>query len=403
MRARNPVKGSQKTPWIIYVILSLLAISSAAGLDYINWTKGKKSYVFFVLSDLRKPKKPGIAISQAILNRLASNRIPDDSISKFKDQDGIDHLKVDLSLAEYTKLESQLQADLKKIRAKIIQKEDQEDKENIYFLWDVQRREDEKLAILFSCEKEKPKIPKEPIEVPKEKPEALEEEPPAIEPVYKVALIMDDMGYSLDAMYDILSLQEPITVAIIPFSPLGDETAQIAHQNGLEILLHLPLESINNTEANYGIEGIISTEMSEQEIISRVERNLDQVPYISGVNNHMGSKVTPNEAMMHTILQPLKQRDLFFVDSRTTGRSVAYDVALKMEIPAARRHVFLDNELDEDSIREKLVELFTLAQRQGEAVGICHPLPETLKVLKESFQLAKEYGVTPVFISELVR
>jgi len=107
--------------------------------------------------------------------------------------------------------------------------------------------------------------------------------------------------------------------------------------------------------------------------------------------------------LMHTILQRLKQRNLFFVASRTTGKSVAYDVALQLEIPTAQRHVFLDSELDEGYIREKLIELFILAQKRGEAVGSCHPLPETLKVLKESFRLAKEYGVTPVFISELVR
>jgi polysaccharide deacetylase 2 family uncharacterized protein YibQ len=396
MRTRNPVKGSQKTPWIIYVILSLLAILSATGLDYINWTKGKKSYVFFIFGEPKKPEKPEIAISQVVLDSLSSQGIPDDSISRFKDKEGTDHLKVDLTLEEYTRLETTLLRDLEKANAKILKKEDQEDEENIYFLWDVQRHKVEKLAILFSCKKERPEIPKEPIEVPKEV-------PPAVKPAKKVALIIDDMGFSLDAIYDILSLDEPITVAIIPFSPLGDETAQIAHQNGLEILLHLPLESINNTEANNGIEGIISTDMSDQEIIMRVERNLDQVPYISGVNNHMGSKVTPNESLMHTILQRVKQRDLFFIDSRTTGNSVAYDVALELEIPTARRHVFLDNELNEASIRKKLVELFTLAQTRGEAVGICHPLPETLKVLKESFGLAKEYGVTPVFISELVR
>lgn len=388
MRTHNPVKGSPKNPWIIYVIFSLLAITSAAGLDYINWSKGKKSYVFSILSESRKPKKPEISISQVVLDRLSRQGIPDDSVSKFKDQAGIDHLKIDLSLAEYTNVETRLRQDLQRAKAKIVKKEEQEDEEKIYFLWDIQRHKAEKLAILFSCKKELPEVP---------------EKPPAIEPKNKVALIMDDMGYSLDAIYDILSLQEPITVAIIPFSPLGEQTAQIAYQNGLEILLHLPLESINNTEANNSIEGIICTDMSEQEIITLVERNLDQVPYISGVNNHMGSKVTPNESLMHIILQRLKQRDLFFVDSRTTGKSVAYDVAIQLEIPTAQRHVFLDSEVDEGYIREKLIELFILAQKRGEAVGICHPLPETLKVLKESFRLAKEYGVTPVFISELVR
>ena len=82
---------------------------------------------------------------------------------------------------------------------------------------------------------------------------------------------------------------------------------------------------------------------------------------------------------------------------------MAFDMALRLNIPAAQRHVFLDGELDEYYIREKLIELFTLAKRRGEAVGICHPVPETLKVLKDYFHLAKEYDVKPVFISELVR
>jgi len=383
MRPKKPSRESAKTPWIIYVIFSLLAITSAIGLDYIHWTKGEKSYIFSIF-DKKKAEEPEISISQIVLDRLSRENISDNAISSFKDNTGADHLKVDLSLAEYQNIGSRLKQDLQNAKALVVKKEEQEDEEKKYFLWDVQRLAAEKLAILFSCKKEPPK------------------KSPIMEPTGKVALIMDDMGYSLDAIYDILSLQEPITVAIIPFSPLSEQTAQIAHQSGLEILLHLPLESINDIEANNGIQGMISTDMSEQEIITTVERNLDQVPYISGVNNHMGSKVTPSEALMNIILQRLKQRDLFFVDSRTTGKSVAYDMALRLDIPTAQRHIFLDGELDEDYIKEKLIELFSLAQRRGEAIGICHPLPETLKVLKAYFRLAEEYGVKPVFISELV-
>jgi len=388
MRTNDPSKGSPKTPWIIYVIFSLLALFSAVGLDYIHWMKGEKSYVFSILIEPKEAEKPEISIRQIVLDRLSSQGVPSESISRFKDQAGTDHLKIDLFLSEYKNIEDRLRQDLQKAQAVTVKKEEQEDEERKYFLWDVTRFEVEKLAILFSCKKEIAEIP---------------EKPPAVEPKNKVALIMDDMGYSLDAIYHILSLEEPITVAIIPFSPLGEQTAQIAHQNNLEILLHLPLESINDIEANNGVEGMISTDMSEQEIIAVVERNLDQVPYISGVNNHMGSKVTPNEVMMNIILNRLKQRNLFFVDSRTTGKSVAYDVALRLQIPTAQRHVFLDGELDENYIKEKLIELFTLAQKRGEAVGICHPLPETLKVLKDYFHLAEKYDVKPVFVSELVR
>jgi polysaccharide deacetylase 2 family uncharacterized protein YibQ len=336
----------------------------------------------------REVEIPETSIIQVVLERLSNQGLPDNAISRFKDQIGIDHLKVDLSLSDYQNIQSPLKQDLQDAKASVVKIEEQQDELKKYFLWAVQRMETEKLSILFSCKRE-----------PLEKPE----ESAATGPTSKVALIMDDMGYSLDVLYDILSLQEPITVAIIPYSPLGEQTAQLAHQNGLEILMHLPLESINNEESYNDIQGMISTDMSEQEIITTMEMNLDQVPYISGVNNHMGSRVTPNETMMTTILQRLKPRGLFFVDSRTTGNSVAYDMALRLDIPTAQRNVFLDGELDEEYIKGKLIELFSLAQERGEAVGICHPMPETLNVLKSYFRLAEEYGVKPVFISDLVR
>lgn len=388
MRPNNPNLGSTKTPWIVYAIFSLLAIISVLGLDYIRGTKGKRSYLFPTREVKEEAKIPEISIILVVLDRLSSQGIPDFAISRFKDKAGVDHMKVDLPLAEYRVIETPLKQDLWNTKASVTKIEEQEDEEKKYFLWDVQRSEAEKLAILFACEKE-----------PAKKPEKI----PPKKPMGKVALIMDDMGYSLDAIYDILSLQEPITVAIIPFSPLSERTAEIAYQSGLEILLHLPLESVNDIEANNGIQGMISTDMSEQEIITTVERDLDQVPHIIGVNNHMGSKVTPSESLMRIILQRLKQRDLFFVDSRTTGRTVAYDVALRLGIPTAQRHIFLDGEVDEGYIRDRLIEMFTLAQKNGEAVGICHPQPETLRVLKDYFRLAQDYGVEPVFISELVR
>ncbi len=381
------VSDEQKSPRVIYIIFSLLAVFSALGLDFINWKRGEKSY-FFSLLHKEKVSAPVIPADQIILDNLSRVGIQQDAISQFKDQSGADHLKVDLLLAQYKSIESPLTQELQEAHAQITKREEQEDREKNYFLWEVVGGDKEKLAVLFSCAK-----------TPSEIPEKIAEQ----ESINKVALIMDDMGYSLDAIYDVLSLQEPITVAIIPYSPLGVQTAQIANQSGLEILLHLPLESINNEEEYNGIRGLIRTNMSEQEIIAVVEEDLNQIPYISGVNNHMGSAVTPNELIMQTILERLKDKNLFFVDSRTTGKTVAYDIARRLNIPAAQRNVFLDTETDEDYIREKLLELFTLAQQRGEAVGICHPLPNTMKVLKNYFRFAEIYDVKPVFVSELVR
>lgn len=389
MRTSGTSKGNaeQKSPRIIYVVFSLLAILSALGLDFISWKKGDKSYFFSLLYE-EKVLVPVVPVDQIVLAQLSQIGIEKDAISQFKDQSGADHLKVDLLLDQYGLLESQLMKDFQEAQALVTKKEEQKDKEKNYFLWEVVGIDKEKLTILFSCRREPLEILEKPVER---------------EPISKVALIMDDMGYSLDAIYDILSLQKPITVAVIPYSPLGTQTAQIAHQSGLEILLHLPLESINNQEEYNSIQGMVRANMSTQEIINVVERDLNQIPYIAGVNNHMGSAVTPNEFIMQTILERLREKNLFFIDSRTTGKTVAFDVARRLNIPTAQRHIFLDSEPDEEYVKGKLLELFTLAQQRGEAVGICHPLPNTLKVLKEYFFLADAYDVKPVFVSELVR
>jgi polysaccharide deacetylase 2 family uncharacterized protein YibQ len=117
----------------------------------------------------------------------------------------------------------------------------------------------------------------------------------------------------------------------------------------------------------------------------------------------MGSRITADSQLMSIILGRLKDRDLFFIDSRTTSSSVAYDIAQNLNIPSAYRHIFLDGELDERYIKRQLIELFRRAQKNGFALGICHPTKETLKVLKENFHLIDEYGLEPVRASQVVQ
>ena len=117
----------------------------------------------------------------------------------------------------------------------------------------------------------------------------------------------------------------------------------------------------------------------------------------------MGSKITPNETFMTIILDAIKERNLFFIDSRTSVKSAAYKVAQKMKIPSAYRHVFLDGKSQEDYIKNQLIELFRWAQRNKKAVGICHPLDVTLKVLRENLHLAEKYKLELVFVSQIVK
>ena len=268
----------------------------------------------------------------------------------------------------------------------------------------------EKAATAVQRLPEKPPEPGRKAEQPVREPEAKPVVPEKAKPAAgikarvaagKVALIVDDMGNSLEALDTLLGLAEPITVSVLPYGEYADETARIAHGRGLEVLLHLPLESLNNHESESGTRGLILSGMNEETIRTLVEEDLGRVPFIRGVNNHMGSKVTADESLMRIILEPIKRRGLFFLDSRTSGKSVAYDVARSMGIPTAYRQVFLDADGNSRLIKERLLELFRLARRDGRAIGICHPFPETLQALKNNFHLLESYGLKAVFASDL--
>jgi len=376
--SRNQInKKNNHISSILLTFLVLLALFSSVGLDYINWKKGNKSYIFFTFSDKNKKATKKESFSEIILNKLLKLKIPADAINQYRDTAGIRHIMINIPFNKYLPLASTLEEDIHSINAFIQKKEELQSREKNYYLWHVKGKGEQLVSILFSCQKEKAQN--------------------------KVAIIMDDMGFSLEAIEEICSIKKPITISILPFSPFLKETARIAHQNNLEVMLHLPLESINNDYDNNHTKGIIHSRMSKEEIIETMEECLSQVPYIKGINNHMGSKITPNKFFMNVILRQLKKRNLYFIDSRTTSLSVAYDIAHQLQIPSAYRHVFLDAKVNENYIKEKLLELFRFAQKNGKAVGICHPNQKTLNVLKTNIHLVENYNLEPVFASQIVR
>lgn len=380
-RSRSSKKREGQPPPLIFLIFSLLVVLSVVGLDFIGWKKGERSYFFSLFLKEKKVTWSQEALEQVILQSLGTQGLSSDSIQQFRDPGGVLHLMIDLSSNAYRELEPTLESDLTRTNASLLDKQERKAKDKKYFLWQVKAEDGKGLIILFSVYEERTPLKKE--------------------PKNKVAIIIDDMGYSLETIREICSLKVPLTVSILPYSPLVQETSWIAHQSGLEVMLHLPLESINETENN-DMEGLIHARMSREEIERTVDSNLEQVPYIKGVNNHMGSKITANKSLMNIILQRLLDRGLFFVDSRTSGRSVAYKVAQSLGVPSAFRNVFLDGRNQEDYIQKKLIELFRLAQKEGKAVGIGHPFKETLKVLKENLDLVTAYNLELVLVSQIV-
>ncbi len=215
-----------------------------------------------------------------------------------------------------------------------------------------------------------------------------------------VAIIIDDMGYDKKIAKNLSRLNGGITFSILPHSPYQKSIARLAQKNGLGTMLHLPMEPFEYPNINPG-PGTLLTTMTPNQLIRQLEKNLASVPHIKGVNNHMGSKMTAESSQMYQIFSVLKKRNLFFIDSRTSDKSLCKPSARLFQIPFAQRDVFLDHSQDPDFIRKQIKELIRIAQRNGQAVGIGHPHPITFEILQEMMpELQKKVKLVPA--SEIV-
>jgi len=217
----------------------------------------------------------------------------------------------------------------------------------------------------------------------------------------KAAFIIDDLGYETEVAKKMMELEFPVALSILPFLQYSEFTAEEGEKNNKEIMLHLPMEA-NNNGTDPG-PGAIKSDMSEEEIRQAVRDCIFNFPYIIGVNNHMGSKITEDREIMEIVLEEIKKYNLFFIDSVTTKDSIAYEVAREMEIKSAVRSVFLDNENDMDYIKGQILEVQETALREGEAIAIGHSRINTFYVLKRMIPELIKAGIEIVPVSELVK
>ena len=222
--------------------------------------------------------------------------------------------------------------------------------------------------------------------------------PRVIEKKDKVAIIIDDLGYNQDVLNYISQIKAPLTLAILPKLPFSRAIAEKGRSLGQEIILHLPLEPEKETE--YLGPGAIMVNMGSKEIENIINEDLKTVPYARGVNNHTGSKFTADSEKMKIVLQVLKNKNLFFVDSLVTPHSLGFKLARELGLPVAERDVFLDNDKEEEKIVSQLKELVKISHKNGRAIGIAHPSAITLKTLEKNLSLFKT--VELVHVSALV-
>jgi len=218
-----------------------------------------------------------------------------------------------------------------------------------------------------------------------------------------VAIVIDDLGQDMKPAQELLDLPDRITLAVMPRLPNSKKIAVAARNNGREVLVHIPMEAKVRTEKRSS-PGMLRSDMTPMEFIAAVNEDLDSVPGAVGTNNHEGSALTENREAMTFLVSELKARGLFFLDSMTSPKSVAYTVAREFGVRSARRDVFLDNDGGNPAaIRKQLDELVRIAKQNGRAIGIGHPHPATIAELRKWLAKLDDQGIEVVPVSALVK
>ena len=217
----------------------------------------------------------------------------------------------------------------------------------------------------------------------------------------KLAIILDDMGYDRAAAEAALTLSFPITLSVIPHLPLSAEVAEETYRRGDQVLLHLPMEAEADQAKAEAIE--LRVGMKADQVERDLDGMLETVPHAAGVNNHQGSRATADATLMAELMPALRRRGLFFIDSRTTAATVAHDTAERAGVRSASRKVFLDDTPRRDAILAQLDLAARDAARDGYAIAIGHPHPETIAALVEAAPRLEARGVRFVFVSQVVQ
>jgi polysaccharide deacetylase 2 family uncharacterized protein YibQ len=215
------------------------------------------------------------------------------------------------------------------------------------------------------------------------------ERKPPVAGLPKVSIIIDDLGYDRKLAERFLSLDAVMTASILPLGPASRRIARMANEKGWEVMLHLPMEPNEYPQVNPG-PGALLTSMTADELIAELNRDIDSIPGVRGVNNHMGSKMTRRSTQLYQIFSILKKRGLYFIDSRTTPETVGRPSARLFQLRFAERDVFIDHLQDPAFIRKQIRHLIETAESHGEAIGIAHPHELTAKIFEEMLPELKE-------------
>ncbi|WP_409456166.1 divergent polysaccharide deacetylase family protein [Tamilnaduibacter salinus] len=213
-----------------------------------------------------------------------------------------------------------------------------------------------------------------------------------------IAIIIDDMGNNITQGRRLIEMDQPLTLAFLPYRRHTRALAKSAHANRKEIMLHAPMA--NTRRLSLGPGGL-EAGMGEHGITGTLRRALKAIPHVKGVNNHMGSLLTQQLAPMRWIMSELDRYPLYFVDSRTIASSVAADAARDRRIPHLSRDVFLDHKTTTEYVDAQFQKLIATARRNGTAIAIGHPHKVTVDYLEKHLPELDQQGIAVATVSSL--
>lgn len=388
MTVKRQRKRSQKKstlPVVFRVVMTILAVVLIGGLTYVVLTSGRE------LSETRARNLIMLSFSQV--------GVPATDVKVVKSGQGVHVFESTLTSSQIDGFEKKLRKQLKRYDAKLSKVKAAD---HILFVLQYQNYLNQVViregTSPRASSREKvtspQQVPESPMKTPLRKHVHLKGLP-------RVAIILDDVGLGhMGAFNKALSIPFPLTFSILPFRRYSRECAGLARGRGFEMMVHMPMEPYGYPKEDPG-PGALFEKDSKELIEKKVQAAFDNVPYASGMNNHMGSKVTALPFTMRVLMQVLKRDGLFFIDSRTSPDTVAEAEALRAGVPTLNRDIFLDNERTTDAITKQLLEAVKKAKEKGYVVAIGHNCPETISVLASELpKLDRE--VNFVFIKELV-
>jgi len=215
----------------------------------------------------------------------------------------------------------------------------------------------------------------------------------------RLAIVIDDFGYPSKSYPYFVKLDAPINISILPNHRLSSVIAVLAHRNGKEVLLHLPMQPYGRSHLE---KNTIMKYMKKKQIERIVESDIDSIPYIEGVNNHMGSLITEDKRIMEIVLSIIKRKGLYFIDSRTSYRSIAYRLAKKLKLRAGYNSLFIDNRRDRDFTMDYILRAAMIALRKKRIIVIGHDCMSTFIAIRDMLPRLRRLGVKLSFASEVV-